>query len=111
MTDDAGTSEVPLVDVACTLAHDELPHRQEQWRRLMKDSLISAHPRPTGIELRFESSDATAAAVATLVEAERQCCAFLAWAVARAAHELVVDIAGPAGSEAIFDDWARSFRP
>ena len=111
MTDDVGTSAPPLDDVACTLAHDELPHRQEQWRLLIKDSLISAHPRPTGIELRFEPSDATAAAVATLVEAERQCCAFLAWAVARAENELVVDIAGPAGTEAIFDDWARSFRP
>src|SRR5205807_2082517 len=76
MTDDVGTSAPPLDDVACTLAHDELPHRQEQWRRLIRDSLISAHPRPTGIELRFEPSDATAAAVATLVEAERQRCAF-----------------------------------
>src|SRR6266542_3808924 len=107
--DDAGTSAPPLDDVACTLADDELPHRQEQWRRLIRDSLISAHPRPTGIELRFEPSDATAAAVALLVEADRQCCAFLAWAVARGANELVVDIAGPAGTEAIFDDWARSF--
>ena len=96
---------------ACSLTQKQLSVRQEQWRRLVASSLVGAHRRPTGIELRFRPVGATAVTVESLVEAERECCAFLAWAVARTANELVVDIAGPAGTEAIFDDWERALQP
>lgn len=97
------------IDLACTLTREELPGRREQWRRLLT-TVTGVRRRPTGIELRFEPSDSTLEAVRSLAEAERECCSFLAWAVARSADEVVLDIAGPAGTEAMFDGWERDFR-
>jgi len=99
----------PPVDVACTLTADDLSARREQWRRLVNRGAVAVRRNPTGLEVRFGGSEDTAAAVDALVAAERECCSFLAWAVARSTSEVVLAIAGPSGSEAIFDAWERDF--
>src|SRR5947209_3031464 len=98
------------VDAACTLTQDELSVRKEQWRQLLRTSAVVTRRRPTGIEVRFQASEDTAAVLDALVEAEGECCSFLAWAVARSATEVVLAIAGPAGTEPIFDAWESDFR-
>src|SRR5437588_1693566 len=94
---------------ACTLGPEELSDRRDQWRAVLASELVASERRSTGIELRLRAAPSTADTLRKLVQAERSCCSFLAWALAVSPQEIVLDIAGPAGTEALFDGWLAQF--
>jgi hypothetical protein len=99
----------PASAIACTITPADLPERKRRWRRVLEQGLVASQRRPTGIELRICASEATRRELEELIDAERECCSFLAWALASGSSEIVLDISGPAGTEAIFDSWQSEF--
>ena len=95
--------------IACSLGQHDLAAQQDAWRALLTDALLGATRRPTGIELRLRGDADVYERAVRLVEVERGCCGFLGWALARGDSTIVLDIAGPEGTESIFDSWEASF--
>ena len=90
-------SELPI---ACTLGPASLKARREG---LLADLLRRADRHeelPDGHRLRFHGADDIISAIARAVEAERQCCRFLRFAIAAEPDcgPVTLDLTGPAGT-------------
>lgn len=92
MTSDAAGR--PLLPIACTLGPDDGPQRLEQWRRLSTVAGAGRTQAPGRVVLRFRDEPGVADQLRQLVDAERQCCAFLDWQLTHVAGECRVEITG-----------------
>jgi hypothetical protein len=95
--------------VACTLSPAALDARRQNllpglWRRADQ-----RHELQNGFRLGFEARPGVLADIARAIDAERQCCRFLTFAIAMAPDEgpITLDLTGPAGTreflEAMFE--------
>ena len=95
--------------VACTLSPAAFDARRQNllpglWRRADQ-----RHELPNGFRLGFEARPGVLADIARAIDAERQCCRFLSFAIAMAPDEgpITLDLTGPAGTreflEAMFE--------
>jgi hypothetical protein len=95
--------------VACTLSPAAFDARRQNllpglWRRADQ-----RHALPNGFRLGFEARPGVLADIARAIDAERQCCRFLSFAIAMAPDEgpITLDLTGPAGTreflEAMFE--------
>jgi hypothetical protein len=98
-------SELPI---ACTLTPHDMAGRAEWLRRLGARSLIAGARAGGGLRLRFEA--AADAEVGRWIDAERECCAFLTFAVERNGDELWLQVGGPPGSEPVLDGLLAALR-
>ena len=94
--------------IACTLTPAALADRGEWLRRLGAASLLDGRRIDGGLELRF--AGAAEDEVREWVRAERECCAFLSFDVERTGDDLRLEVAGPAGSEPVFDGLLAALR-
>ena len=89
--------------VACTLSPRELADRRKEIDDLARAALVSSTRLPGAVRLAYRRSDAVEAAVRSLIERERQCCAFLAFALFVEADVLVLDVSGAPEADAMLD--------
>jgi hypothetical protein len=94
--------------IACSLGEGDLRARQLRLAELGRASLLGADRREGRHTLRFRADAGTRAALETIVEAERECCPFLALSIAESG-ELTLTIDPPEDGEEIADALAASF--
>jgi MYXO-CTERM domain-containing protein len=91
----------PAPAPACSLTASAAAERAERWHRLLDRQLLSRTATPGGLRVVFRSDPGVADELDALVEAERECCAFLGLSVERSEERLVLDVAAPAEATAI----------
>jgi hypothetical protein len=100
----ATPSETP---VACTLGAGDYKERLAQIAAVARDALLS-HERH-GLTLTLKYAASAAARVGEMVRRERECCAFLTFAVREEAERIVVTVSAPEGAriaaEAMFEQF------
>jgi hypothetical protein len=72
---------VPAV-VACTLSVSELRDREGAWRKLLGSGLVDRTDIPGGVQL--SAAPGAAAVLMTLIDLERECCAWIHFEVPNA---------------------------
>jgi len=90
-------TELPIF---CTLQPDELRLRREQLLSELGRRVQKQEDRPEGYRLEFTSGDDALMLVASVVEAERQCCRFLRFAIQVEPEDgpIYLDLSGPPGT-------------
>jgi hypothetical protein len=93
--------------VACALGSGEGAVRLGRWHALAGQYPPRAHRSGNQLEVRWQLEGEGVAELAALVDAERECCAFVSWAISREGTDSVLtvtadptspdDIAGIAG--------------
>ena len=63
--------------IACTLTAPELQERRSKLLQGVRAAALEAKEMEDGYAYRFQSNDSLLADLATLVQLEHQCCAFL----------------------------------
>jgi hypothetical protein len=101
---------VAELPIACTLQPDELLARREGLLAELRRRVQGLEDRPDGYRLQFAPGDDTLALIANVVEAERQCCRFLRFAIQVEPDDgpIYLDLSGPPGTReflsAVFGD-------
>ena len=92
--------------IACTLSPADAAQRAGEWRRLAAAALVERERSPGRALLRFRDVDEVEPALRRLVEAERECCAFLDLRLGRDSDTLTLEISGPPQADPILDSFA-----
>lgn len=92
----------PELPIACSLPADAAAERLSSLEQLAQNALIGAGRTRTGIELRFHAGERIEQRVLEFIEAERQCCPFLDFELARGS-ELRLRIVGPDEARPVLD--------
>jgi len=92
--------------IACTLSPADAAQRAGEWRRLAAAALVERERSPGRALLRFRDGDEVEPALRRLVEAERECCAFLDLRLGRDRDTLTLEISGPPQADPILDSFA-----
>ena len=108
MTEEPRKAEEP--PISCSLGESDLRTRQRSLAELGRVSLLGADGGEGRHTLRFRGDAGTRAALEAIVEAERECCPFLALSIAQSGGELTLSIEAPEGGEETADALAASFR-
>jgi hypothetical protein len=92
---------VAKVPIACSLEGDAYADRLDRWKLLLGDAMTVRARIPNGVEIHF--AERAAKALADLVAAERQCCAWAGWDLSKAQGALVLRATAPdpAGAEVL----------
>ena len=80
--------------IACTLGAEDSAQRVTDWRRVLAEAGLGNERNPGQLVLRFADGPRVGAELARLVDAERQCCAFLGWSLTNGNGEWRVLITG-----------------
>ena len=90
-------AELPIV---CTLQPDELQRRREGLLSELRRRVQGLEDRPDGYRMQFAGGDDTLALIAGVVEAERQCCRFLRFAIHVEPDDgpIYLELTGPPGT-------------
>lgn len=80
---------------ACSLTDEELAARRKQWKVLEKRTLLRNEPLPDGRLLVYRAGEETDRILTTLIDAERECCPFIGFAVEQRGDELLLTIRFP----------------
>ena len=92
--------------IACTLSPAGLRDRRADWQALADRALIAAERSgPALVRQRYRDDPGVAEELERLATLERECCAFLAMTVRRAAGEVVLEVAGPAEAEPVLEQF------
>jgi len=95
------SASIAAAPVACTLDPAAMPGRLAAWQRLA-EQVRERVDTPSGTRVRF-AADASAGAIAELVAAEQQCCAFFSFRLSWAEGQVVLEIDAPAEARALID--------
>lgn len=82
----------PSKPVACTLAAGDLATQRERWLRLGSSALVGRAETEHGLRLSFRADPGVEPELASLLEVERECCAWADWLLEREAETLTVDV-------------------
>lgn len=84
--------------VACTLDAADGAQRVLEWQALLTEHGAGTTRQPRQLTLHFTGAAAVTAELHRLVASERQCCAFVEWAVRTDGDQVEVVIAGEPGA-------------
>jgi hypothetical protein len=87
--------------VACSLGQDEGAQRAARWKALSARALADVSPTERGLRLVFDAGPGVAGELSSLVDLERECCAFAAWSVRPSGGQLILDVAGDSDEAAV----------
>jgi hypothetical protein len=94
--------------VACRLSAPALQRRIAWIRDHLLTRAVARRPRAGALELTLPTDAELRARVSEWIELEGECCPFLEFHVRDAgADHFAVAVAGPPGSDAIFDAWLQ----
>jgi hypothetical protein len=95
--------------IACTLTGAELPERLAEIAGVGRDGLVSVERHDASAVLRFRAEPALRERLAAVVEAESRCCSFLDLRLADEPGATVLNLAAPAGGEAVLHGLVDAF--
>jgi hypothetical protein len=98
----------PLVlPIACTLTDAELARRKSQLLAGVLREAQSVEPLTDGYRWRFPTSPVILSRLASVIDAERQCCRFLTFNIHADANlgDVVLEVTGPEGAKAVLSEW------
>jgi hypothetical protein len=96
--------------IACSLDPAAAAERLTSFSRLTAAALIRAERRTRGIELTFHGNEEIERDLLAFIEAERRCCPFLDFELARG-EELRLRIGGPDEAGPILDAFLTAATP
>jgi hypothetical protein len=93
--------------IACTLDSAALAKRCEELSKSILSEAARVEDLPNGVRWRFASSPTLFTRLAPLLDAERQCCRFLTFAIQAEPDlgDVVVDVTGPGGTREFLKSW------
>ena len=93
-------SAIKTLPIACSLTPDDLRARRNQLLTGLVAGALERVERPDGFAWRFEARTDLLQAITGVIDAERQCCAFLRFelTVEPGAGPLWLVVSGPAGT-------------
>ena len=94
--------------MACSLGAGDLEERVRAWERLARAELVGGEDRGAALVLRFRPP--ARAELERLVELERDCCAFLDFAVEPEGADVVLRVSGPPEAAATLDGFRSMLR-
>ena len=94
--------------MACSLGAGDLEERVRAWERLARAELVGGSDDGAALTLRFRGS--ARAELERLVELERDCCAFLDFAVEPDGSEVVLRVSGPPEAAPTLDGFRSMLR-
>jgi hypothetical protein len=80
--------------VACSLGPDDGVQRSARWKALAARALTEASPTDRGLRLVFDARTGVAEELGSLVDLERECCAFAAWSVRASGEQIIAEATG-----------------
>jgi hypothetical protein len=91
--------------IACTLRPGDLNARRAGLLPGLVARATAREPLPAGYRFTFAADSATLSAIASVIDAERQCCRFLEFRliVAPAGGPFILDVSGPDGTREFLD--------
>jgi hypothetical protein len=91
--------------VVCRLTSPELRERRAAVLTLLRAHMRERVPLAAGYRLRFDAAGGVLAALAALIEAERECCPFLRFqlTIEPAQGPVWLEISGPEGTREFLD--------
>jgi HEAT repeat protein len=100
----------PDLPVACSLDAPALARRQAALRAGVLGEAAAIEPLPEGMRFRFRDTAGLIGRLAPIVDAERQCCRFLHFAIDAqpALGEVTLEVTGPPGTAEVLRDWIAS---
>jgi hypothetical protein len=105
---DEATALVEL-PAACTLGADDGAARLRRWQALASLSMPRARRNGHRLEIRWRLDADGASELEALVVAERECCAFVTWSVAREDADLILEVRAAASRPEDLDGIAQLF--
>jgi hypothetical protein len=78
--------------LACTLGREDRVQRAARWATLAARALQQASRTERGLRLVFGVGPGVEGELRSLVELERECCAFAEWSVRPAGGQLTVEV-------------------
>jgi hypothetical protein len=100
--------DLPIV---CSLGAGDLEQRLAAIGEIGGKGLVDRQEDGGRHLLRFRSDSETRAGLEGIIEAERQCCAFLDLSLAEDGAHLVLSVAAPEAGQATADGFAMAFGP
>lgn len=97
-----------VIPIACTLSAGDVAERLADWQALL-DGAENHDPIDGGVRIRLPR-DVDIASVATLIDAEQQCCRFFSFALAVTDVAVSLDITAPADAQAVLDELIGALR-
>ena len=96
-----------VLPIACTLSNPELARRRAGLLSGVLREARSVDPLATGYRWRFASAPDLFTRLASVIQAERDCCRFLTFEIHADADlgDIVLDVTGPEGTIAFLSDW------
>jgi hypothetical protein len=83
-----------LLPIACTLGPTDGAARLEEWRQLHTSAGLGRRVEPGQVTIRFRGESGVGDELRWLVDAERDCCAFLGWELRYVDAEWHVEVTG-----------------
>lgn len=84
--------------VACTLGVNDGPARLQRWQHLHQEAAPTIQLAYGGLEVRYQPGSGVMDQLQALVADERECCAFVSWAVTEEGGKPVLRVTAPAES-------------
>lgn len=104
--DVAGDFDV-MTPIACTLTTDDRLSRREEWRTCVMTMVVELkRPNDRQLRMRLAPSVEVLAAVVTLAQREKQCCAFFAFDLEILGDALWLVISVPAEAVDVLNEFA-----
>ncbi len=94
------TGDVPVpAPVACSLDATSFVERAEEWRALVRSSVVSVESGPCAVRLVLRDSDEALTTAVGVALREKECCAFFDVTLALQADRRTLVLAVPVGAE------------
>ena len=95
--------------IVCSLTAAELPARLAEIRAVGEHALLSSRQTTDGAVLRLRPGAGTRTRVEALLQAEEECCPFLAFELSEREDAIVLTIRSPEDGRAVVQDLVATF--
>jgi len=107
MTHTEPAADAPARPIACTLGAGDQKTRLAEWRELRREGLLREHRDSLVLTTDWHRRGDVAARLEALVEAEKQCCAFLHFEVEKRGNLVRLRTVFPEGAESLLEAFTR----
>lgn len=106
-----GPPKIPIepVSIACSLSAWSYEERLAEIGAIGREGFLRAQVSPASAELAFRDTPALERSLASVIEAEGECCSFLSFSLRSEGAELLLSIAGPEAAAQIIRDLCQRF--
>ncbi len=101
-----GTPGADPAPIACSLDAAALGERAEEWRALVRSSVVAVSADDTAVRLELRPTDAALTAAVALAQREKHCCPFFEVSLALDADRRTLVLAVPDGAEEVLAAFA-----